>query len=317
MSAMIDTRWGGASAATRTKQEHFSAVLGHQLSAGAAAMASWRKKWPRSQIGDRFIDLDFNGGCGQLGDPDDPTDPLAGLAGSPVIATRFALDSDFPFLGLVFERNPDFIARLQTRLIDEVADFHLDRVAHDARTCPGCPGCDRLVAERRLHELVRLFHGDHNVTFWPIFAEMVRRRKSLFGLAYADPYGKDGFPIEQLVALSRERVTKRIDILINLPANVWKRTRRAALAEIAAGKHTRMAEHAERYLLDDLARIEKQFRYIRPPIGDQQWAMFFGTNWELNAPAKHLGFLNVDTPEGQRLMETLNLSKPERQGSAS
>lgn len=317
MSAAGDTRWGGSSAATRIKQEHFTSVLRHQLKAGMAAMQSARRRWPWWGIWDRYLYLDFNGGCGQLGDPEDPDHPLAGLDGSPVIAVREALEAACPFFGVIFEKDPRNLARLRARLIDEVMGFSLDQGPHDARLCLGCPGCSRLLAEERLNRMVRLVEGDHNVTFWSVLKWLIQKRKRVYGLAYADPYGKDGLPVGPLEALSHEPLLKRIDILVNVAAVPYKRARGAGLAEIAAGRQTRMVEHAESYLLDDLDRIEKEFRYLREPVGKQQWTMFFGTNWQSNTPKKSLGFAGLMTTRGQEIVTTLNLRSVERTNGAT
>lgn len=318
MTPARDPRWGGRSAETRIKQAHFTDVLRHQVAVGWAALKKAQRERPTWDILDRLIVLDLNGGCGTLGDPDNPDDPLTGLPGSPVIALRYALEAHIPMFMFVFELRADYIDRLRSRLLEEITDFWLNQGPHDIQACLGCPGCNLLEAEDVLNTYVRLIQGDHNVTFWPCFRYLVGRRKAIFGLAYADPYGKDGLPIGPLETLSREPRLKRIDILINLPTMVYKRTRTAGQSALRTGKPTRMVEHADSYLWDDLARIDKRYRWIRAPVGKQQeWTMFFGTNWAPNVPKKSLGFLDITTPDGRAMLDALNLTIDERKGRAS
>lgn len=139
---------------------------------------------------------------------------------------------------------------------------------------------------------VAVIPGDHRTTVPAILATAARYiPRRAYGIAFADPNGRDDLPIAPLRAIG-ERFPK-VDFVVNLSAMAWKRIR-------SVGK-------PGRFLSDDLAQIPKQFTLIRRPVGPWQFAMFLFTNYRDAPSLKKLGFYDIGSRAGQEILRTLDL----------
>jgi len=199
---------------------------------------------------------------------------VGGIEGSPLIFTRRALDLGIPFRAFFFESKSENVHRLS----DALADL-----------------CEsRGVSTDRL----QIVPGDHNSTVpWFVETHLASLpRDWVYGLAYGDGNGRDDSPFGPLATIAQR--FPRIDHLVNVNTAIYKRVR---------GAHP-----DARFLLDDLAGIDKKHRLIRKPIGEWQWSMVLMSNWGRVPEFRELGFRRLDSEEGRDIFERVNYSKRER-----
>lgn len=114
------------------------------------------------------------------------------------------------------------------------------------------------------------------------------------GLVYSDPIN-DEIPHE-LLNMAAERFP-RVDLLSYVAATQYKRRRGV--------------DPNRPYLADHIAAVNKKVVLIREPIGAWHWTFILWSNW-VNLPEwRRRGFYRLDSPEGERILERLNLSKRE------
>lgn len=139
--------------------------------------------------------------------------------------------------------------------------------------------------------------GDHNITVPHILRTGTRGiSRRAYGLAFADPNGRDDLGITALQAIAAR--FPYVDFLLNLGAMHWKRIR-------SVGKSGRL-------LTDDLARIPKTFKLIREPVGQHQWAMVLCTNYKDIPAFRKLRFHDIAGERGQEILYRLNLLPAEQ-----
>lgn len=299
-----------------------------------AAINAKHPEWPNWRPRPEALLLDLNPGPGYLGTEDwvhdgggewsqvAPTKyslvesgpgPEWSMRGSPLLTYRAALERDDPFRLVLFEKSKKALARLREALIDETMDYWGGISAHEWGRCNGCVICDRWEAEEWMEKLVTIVPGDHNVTV-PAFLEEHRQvfadgQHPFFGMIYADPYGKNDLPLGPMIALSKIPVLQRVEILINVGATTYKRTR-------GAGRTLQWGERSRRYLFDDLALIQRRYLWIREPVRQLQWTMILATNAPKLRMSRELGFHRSDTPEGQALIDRLNYGPSDKEKPA-
>lgn len=145
--------------------------------------------------------------------------------------------------------------------------------------------------------------GDHADTIADVrecFEERARPWSGAYGVIYADPNGTR-LPVEPMRSLAASRALRFVDCLAYISATNYKRVRAAHGTGI--------------YLEDDLRAIGKRFIWLREPVGRHQWTFVLMTNWA-RYPHYGAGWYRLDTPEGQAVMDRLNLSQRERDDMA-
>ena len=148
-----------------------------------------------------------------------------------------------------------------------------------------------LVSRTRHIKNIEIRQGDHT----EILPEYLypATDKKFIGLLYADPNGMAPFDLLELVG--NTPAFRRLDFLVNVPANVYKRAK------------------SEKRVADLIAPIKKKHWLIREPISGWQWTMLFGT--QMDKPRfpelKSIGFHHLDSPEGLEILKRLSLTKEE------
>ena len=115
-----------------------------------------------------------------------------------------------------------------------------------------------------------------------------------FGLIYIDPNGVVN--MDALEQTSKHRCNGVIDILFNYNATAYKRNR--CVNDLDE-------------LLPMFKKIKKNYWYVSEPKGKWQWSLFYGANKQCIKLPKSLGFHEVHTSQGQRILHTLNYTKEE------
>ena len=123
-----------------------------------------------------------------------------------------------------------------------------------------------------------------------------------FGLIYTDPI-RDEIPYELL----NQAVSKfqRVDLLSYFSATQYKRRR---------GGDQRLNGNSDRPLVSDhILAVRKKFAMIRKPHTGDAWQFSFvlWTNWDRFPVWTKAGFYRVDSPEGQAILDQLDLTRSE------
>jgi len=117
-----------------------------------------------------------------------------------------------------------------------------------------------------------------------------------FGLIYHDENGRPDF---NLLSRFFKINHPKIDLLINCNCNATKRS-----AQV----------HQAPRLYQYLETINKKHWLIRQPYKSDAWqfSMIIGSNWPDFPKFKKLGFLDKDSPEGQKLFKKLNFKSSDK-----
>jgi len=116
-----------------------------------------------------------------------------------------------------------------------------------------------------------------------------------YGLVYSDPI-RDEIPHELLNKAAK--YLPRVDLLSYVAATQYKRRRGA--------------DPGRPFLADHIRAVDKRVALIREPIGMWQWTFVLWSNW-VNLPEWHRrGFYRLDSEQGERILDRLNLSKGEQ-----
>jgi hypothetical protein len=116
-----------------------------------------------------------------------------------------------------------------------------------------------------------------------------------YGIVVIDP---NGDPIFDVLShfFSYENTTK-LDLCIRFGATNWKRA---------------VSVHEKIDLFDGIKEINKNYWYLKKPkmgLDAFQWTTIFGTNNKNLVPAAKRGFINIDSDEGQCILNVLNHTK--------
>jgi len=158
------------------------------------------------------------------------------------------------------------------------------------------------------YEDAEVIEGDHRVTYRQVLAELqdvlsANPGHFLFGVVFGDPNGGE-LPVEimsELMSVGGPR--NRIDGLAYVSAANLKRARKAGESRGFEPKDS---------LLEMLKRLGREVILIRKPVGRHQWTMVLVTRWPDFPRLKKKGFEKVGTPEGDELLDLLNLTAAER-----
>jgi len=113
-----------------------------------------------------------------------------------------------------------------------------------------------------------------------------------YGLIYHDPKGRPNFDL--FTRFYENGHHPYIDLMINCPCTTIKRS---------TYYNSKIDEN--RLLNDFLNGINKKYWLIREPYGPFQWSLIIGSNWYHFPRFKELGFLDKNSPEGQKLFKRL------------
>ena len=143
-----------------------------------------------------------------------------------------------------------------------------------------------------------VIHGDNKVRFEEVLTD---KNYNKFGMAFSDPngldlrYGMKGVTnFDLLRAISITPGWKYVDFLINCNTQAIKRVRPCSVT------------HEDRNLEEFIMGIDKKYWIIRVPEGHWNFSMLIGTNWDRYPTDPTLGFVRLDSKEGQEIFKKLN-----------
>ncbi len=145
--------------------------------------------------------------------------------------------------------------------------------------------------------IIETHPGDHKDILPKYFTDIKEKR---YGTLYSDPPGSVP-PFELLEKMSKCDCYKTLDFIINFAATTIKRVRKCS--NMNAGKSLEMYKN----------KINKKHWLIRKQIGGKhQWCFLFATNWDNVRARKKLGFVNLDSLDGQKIWREVNLTIDEK-----
>jgi hypothetical protein len=201
--------------------------------------------------------------------------------GSPLIAQDLLTRAGVPYEAIHFEKDPDVAERLRAALWTPTTLLDVP----DATNTP-------------------VF----NESFQDAFPKWLRahgRQADRYGLVYADPI-RDEIPHGAL-NLAAELLPK-VDLLSYVSATQYKRRRRSA--EESRGIDLPL-------LGDHIAAVNKRIALIRKPLGAWQWTFVLWSNWVKLPDWQNRGFYRLDSDEGRRILDVLDLTAREQKEKAN
>lgn len=201
--------------------------------------------------------------------------------GSPLIARDLLQTAPVPYDAVHFEKDPDVAGRLETALATPSAVLW-------------APDATSMIVNKAFED-----------GFLGWLAE-TGHQPDRFGLIYSDPI-RDEIPYAILNEAAC--LLPRVDILSYVSATQYKRRR---------GQDLKRNGSTELPLLGDHIRaVNKRIALIRKPLGAWQWTFVLWSNW-VNMPAwTNHGFHRLDSPEGQQILDRLNLTEREHREKAN
>lgn len=115
-----------------------------------------------------------------------------------------------------------------------------------------------------------------------------------YGLIYSDPI-RDEIPHELLNRAAK--YLPKVDLLSYVAATQYKRRRGS--------------DPVRPFLADHIRAVDKRVALIREPLGPWQWTFVLWSNWTNLPQWEKRGFYRLDSLQGERILDRLNLSKPE------
>lgn len=197
--------------------------------------------------------------------------------GSPLIARDLLTRTGVPYEAIHFEKDPDVAARLAEALYVPVSLVDTP-----------CPETSPIYVEDFRDGFAR-------------WLDQRGRQPDQYGLVYSDPI-KDPIPYELLTRAAE--LMPRVDLLSYVSATQYKRRR---------GQDLKRNGHSDLPLIGDhIAAVNKKVALIRRPYGAWQWTFVLWTNWEGMPQWEQHGFYRINSPAGQRILDTLNLTRREQ-----
>jgi len=204
--------------------------------------------------------------------------------GSPLIAQEILTRHGVAYKAVHFEKDPAVAARLAEALWVPVSLLDTpDPESAQIRIEPCQEGFPRWLAE---------------------IGPQPRRH----GLVYADPI-KDEIPVELLNRAAE--FMPRVDLLSYVSATQYKRRRRGDL---------RRNGHSDKPVLSDhVSAVRKKHGLIRIPERRTGWQFTFilWSNWGELPDWKQRGFCHLDSDEGRRILDQLDLTIDEQHAKAN
>lgn len=201
--------------------------------------------------------------------------------GSPLIAQDLLAAAGVPYETVHFEKDPDAADRLRSALWTPTT--LLD--AADEQNAP-------------------VFNESFEDAF-PKWLHAKGFQPDRFGLVYADPI-RDEIP--HGVLNTAAKLLPKVDLLSYVSATQYKRRRRAAEE---AGDDSRPL------LSDHIDTVDKRIALIRKPAGAWQWTFVLWSNWLRLPDWQKQGFYRLDSDDGRRILDVLNLTEREHKEKAN
>jgi hypothetical protein len=138
--------------------------------------------------------------------------------------------------------------------------------------------------------------------FYFLIKEFLPSSNNIFySLIYSDPNGDyTDYPHSLFKQLSKDRVGRFLDMLINFNTVAIKRCRSSA----------KMLYNSTLYEL--LNEINKKNKLIRKPVGTFKHSLVLATNYEKLGCYKKINLYQFDTPKGQEYLEEGNFTRKEQ-----
>lgn len=142
-------------------------------------------------------------------------------------------------------------------------------------------------------------HCEDNAKFCPRIPDIIRGRgenpRYAMGTILIDPNGPTDTPYDEVAEVLRQ--CPRLDVIYNFPGTGNKR--------LANG-------HDRKIWVNDIPDLfHKKFWLIREQIGDQQFSLLIGRNYETR-DYPGLGFYHMGSARGQRVVTTLDTTRREQ-----
>lgn len=152
------------------------------------------------------------------------------------------------------------------------------------------------------HIQQKFFNEDHAKQ---LEKDMFLKEKHNFGLLYCDPYGisiNGGFNLELLEKLSNNPRYKNINFLINYPSHTLKRVKNAFPNK----------KEWKGFVFSDLfKKINKDYWFIKEPIGQSGWTFILGTNYKNFPEFKKIKLVSIKSYDGIRYISAIENNKKE------
>lgn len=126
------------------------------------------------------------------------------------------------------------------------------------------------------------------------------------GLVYADPI-KDEIPVELLNQAARSM--PMVDLLSYVSATQYKRRR--------GGDLRRNGRSGRPLLSDHVNAVDKKYGLIRKPRGAWQFTFILWSNWGELPEWNGRGFYRLDSDDGRRILDSLDLTSRQRHEKAN
>jgi len=152
-----------------------------------------------------------------------------------------------------------------------------------------------MMKQRVNDETARFINADH-----ASILSKIKINNPAIGILYYDPNGDPFVRNRSLISdFYEKKNSERIDFLLYAPLTTIKRVKCSPKTRRCWG------------FIDDIEDINKTHWLIRNPVGKQQWTFLFGTNWPDFPKFKKIGFHDINSPNGQKILLKGNYTKTE------
>lgn len=202
--------------------------------------------------------------------------------GSPLIAQDLLTQAAIPYEAIHFEKDPAVAAQLAEALWVPTSLVDLP----NSETAP-----------------------IYNVPFedgFKCWLDQAGRQPDRYGLVYADPI-KDEIPHELLNKAAH--LMPKVDLLSYVSATQYKRRRGGDLRRNGITDMPLLSDH--------VGAVDKRIALIRKPAGPWQFTFVLWSNWVNMPDWQRRGFYRLDSDEGRRILEELDLTKTQHREKAN
>lgn len=202
--------------------------------------------------------------------------------GSPLIAQELLTRAAIPYEAIHFEKDPEVAGRLSEALWVPTTLLETP----DPKTSP--------------------IFTEAFETGFPRWLAKTGHQAERYGLIYSDPIN-DEIPHELLNEAAE--LLPRVDILSYASANQYKRRRGQDLKRNGSTELPIIGDH--------IRAVNKRIALIRKPLGAYQWTFILWSNWVHMPVWTNRGFHRLDSPDGQQILDRLNLTEREQREKAN
>jgi three-Cys-motif partner protein len=259
---------------SRKKMKNFRKFINTHAEIAKIIIEKYNRKW----ASEYYYYIDLYAGEGRLVDKRDR------YVGSPIIFLKTAKRLGLHTRGIFIEKNKMNSERLRFNIKKEGFKFNSD--ASRALRC------------KDKTKMSIFLETKDNKKVLPKYYSNTRRKR--FGLLYAD---HNGIPDFDLIAdISHIPCYEKLDILINCNCAAIKRRNKR-------NENSWSKNHLDtRALYEYLDIIDKNYIYISKPYGVWQWTMIYCTNWKNSEFIEKLGFFDVESEVGNKIMTKIDLT---------